>query len=111
MAGEKDRVGVEAKRAIEGGDPVLVSAVVLWEVAIKRQLGKLDAPADLFDQLLGAGVELLPISPRHADRVGTLPLHHRDPFDRLLIAQADCDRLALVTGDREFDRYGVPVIW
>jgi PIN domain nuclease of toxin-antitoxin system len=111
MAGEEDRVGLKARRAIERGDPVLVSAVVLWEVAIKRQLGKLDAPPNLFDQLLGAGVELLPISPRHADRVGTLPLHHRDPFDRLLVAQADCDGLTLVTADREFGRYGVPVIW
>jgi len=97
--------------AIERGDPVLVSAVILWEVAIKRELGKLDAPTNLFDQLLGAGVELLPISPRHADRVATLPLHHRDPFDRLLIAQADCYRLTLVTADRELGRYGVPGIW
>jgi PIN domain nuclease of toxin-antitoxin system len=111
MAGERDRLGDEARKAIERGDPVLVSAVVLWEVAIKRLLGKLDAPANLFDQLLGAGVELLPISPRHADRVGRLPLHHRDPFDRLLIAQADCDGLALVTADGELGRYGVPVIW
>lgn len=111
MAGEQDRIGREAKEAISREDPIVVSAVVLWEVAIKRMLGKLDAPTDFFDRLLQAGVDLLPISPRHADRVGTLPLHHRDPFDRLLVAQADCDGLALVTADRELQRYGVKVVW
>jgi PIN domain nuclease of toxin-antitoxin system len=111
MAGEKGRLGEKARGAIERGDPVLVSAVVLWEVAIKRLLGKLDAPPNLFDQLLGAGVELLPISPRHADRVGTLPFHHRDPFDRLLVAQADCDGLALVTADPDLRDYGIEVVW
>jgi PIN domain nuclease of toxin-antitoxin system len=111
MAGEKNRVGEKAREAIDRGDRTVVSAVVLWEVAIKRLLGKLDAPSNLFDQLLGAGVELLPISPRHADRVGTLPLHHRDPFDRLLVSQADCDGLVLVSADCELSRYGVPVIW
>lgn len=111
MTGEQDRIGPEAREAIDGRDPVLISAVVLWEVAIKRRLGKLDAPTDLFDRLLQAGVDLLPISPRHADRVGTLPLHHRDPFDRLLVAQADCDGLALATADSELQRYGVEVVW
>lgn len=90
---------------------VLVSAVVIWEVAIKRQLGKLDAPPDLLDQLEQAGVALLPITPRHADRVGTLPPHHRDPFDRLLVAQAECDGLALVTADQDLHRYGIKTIW
>jgi PIN domain nuclease of toxin-antitoxin system len=110
MSGEQDRVGDRASEAIANGDPV-VSAVVLWEVAIKRQLGKLEAPIDLFDRLLGAGVDLLPISPRHADHVRTLPLHHRDPFDRLLVAQADCDGLALITADRKLGRYGIEVVW
>lgn len=90
---------------------MLVSAVVIWEVAIKRQLGKLDAPADLLDQLERAGVDLLPITPRHADRVGTLPPHHRDPFDRLLVAQADCDGLTLVSADEQLRRYEIETIW
>lgn len=111
MAGEQDRVGEEAREAIERGDPTMVSAVVLWEVSIKRLLGKLDAPPNLFDRLLGAGVELLPISPHHADHVGALPLHHRDPFDRLLVAQAFCDRLTLISGDADLHRYGVEVLW
>lgn len=111
MAGEQERIGQKARKAISGGDQVVISAVVIWEVAIKRGLGKLDAPADLFDQLLKAGVDLLSISPRHANRVGTLPMHHRDPFDRLLVAQADCDGLGLVSADGELRRYGIEVVW
>jgi len=89
----------------------MISAVVIWEVAIKRRLGKLDAPADLLEQLERAAVDLLPITARHADRAGALPMHHRDPFDRMLIAQADVDGFTLVTGDGEMDRYGVDVLW
>jgi PIN domain nuclease of toxin-antitoxin system len=111
MTGEQDRIGEKAREAIAGGDEVVVSSVVIWEVAIKARLGKLEAPSDLLEQLEQAGVNLLPITPRHADRVRTLPLHHRDPFDRLLVAQADCDGLALVTADAHLDRYGVDVVW
>lgn len=84
---------------------------MIWEVAIKRRLGKLEAPDDLLEQLEQAGVDLLPITARHADRVGTLPLHHRDPFDRLLIAQTEIDGLTLVSADGELRRYGVKVLW
>jgi PIN domain nuclease of toxin-antitoxin system len=112
MAGEPDRIGKRARATIAGGeDPLVISAVVIWEVAIKRRLGKLDAPEDLLKQLERAGVNLLPITARHADRVGTLPLHHRDPFDRLLVAQADTDGLALVTADGDLSRYGIEIVW
>jgi PIN domain nuclease of toxin-antitoxin system len=90
---------------------VVISAVVIWEVAIKRRIGKLDAPPDLLEQLERAGVDLLPITARHANRVGTLPLHHRDPFDRLLVAQADTDGLALATADDDLSRYGIEIVW
>lgn len=110
MAGELDRLSDTAKDAIANGD-VVVSAVVIWDVAIKRRLGKLDAPANLLARLEQAGVELLPITARHADRVGELPLHHRDPFNRLLIAQAECADLALVSANGQLKRYGVKVIW
>lgn len=112
MAGEPERIGSKAKKAIAGGkDRIVISAVVIWEVAIKRRLGKLYAPADLLARLEQADVELLPITPRHADRVGTLPMHHQDPFDRLLVAQADVDDLILVSADTTMRRYDVDVLW
>jgi PIN domain nuclease of toxin-antitoxin system len=110
MAGDLDRLSDTARDAIASSE-VVVSAVVIWEVAIKRRLGKLEAPADLLSRLEQSGVDLLPITARHADRVGELPLHHRDPFDRLLIAQADCADLAVVSADEQLKRYDVKVIW
>lgn len=112
MAGEGGRIGKHAAAAISAPDAhVMISAVVVWEVAIKRRLGKLDAPADLLERLERAGVDLLPITARHADRVGTLPMHHRDPFDRLLLAQADVDGLTLVSADGGLSRYDVELVW
>jgi PIN domain nuclease of toxin-antitoxin system len=112
MAGEQERIGAEARELIgSGSGRTVVSAVTVWEVAIKRRLGKLDAPADLLEQLERARVEMLPIAPRHADRVGTLPLHHRDPFDRLLIAQAEIEGLPLATSDGWMTKYGVDIVW
>jgi PIN domain nuclease of toxin-antitoxin system len=112
MADERDLIGKNAAVALEAGDAqIVISAVTVWEVAIKRQLGKLDAPADLLQQLERAGVELLPITARHADRVGTLPVHHRDPFDRLLLAQADVEGFTMITGDSSMADYVVDVVW
>ncbi len=79
--------------------------------AIKRSIGKLDAPDDLIERAEEAGAELLPITPRHALATGELPFHHRDPFDRLLIAQAQLERCAIVTDNRAFPAYDVPVVW
>lgn len=112
MASEPERIGARARKALEEGDePVVVSAVNIWEVAIKRRLGKLDAPPDLLAQLERARVDLLPVTARHGDRVGALPMHHRDPFDRLLIAQAEVDGLTLVTGDAEIAKYEIETLW
>jgi PIN domain nuclease of toxin-antitoxin system len=90
---------------------LLVSTASVWEAAIKRALGKLTAPDDLPDVIEEEGFVFLPVSPLHAWGVGTLPAHHRDPFDRLLIAQAQAERLAVVTGDERFAAYGVDVRW
>jgi PIN domain nuclease of toxin-antitoxin system len=112
MDDERDRIGKKAAAALEAtGARILISAVTVWEVAIKRRLGKLDAPADLLQQLERASVELLPITARHADRVGMLPMHHRDPFDRLLIAQAQVENFTLVTADECMDDYEIDVVW
>ena len=112
MSGEASRISARALKSLgsEATEPV-VSAVTIWEAAIKRELGKLDVPGDLLPQLEGAGVELLAVTPRHADRVASLPLHHRDPFDRLLVAQAMLEGLPLVTDDETVRRYDVEVVW
>ena len=112
MAGDLDQIGEKAREAIVArGNRIVISAVVIWEIAIKRSLGKLDAPADLLEQLERTNLDLLPITARHAAHVGALPMHHRDPFDRLLIAQAELEGLALVTADGELSRYGIELAW
>lgn len=112
MGGEPSRISEKGLAALgsEGVEPI-VSAVTIWEAAIKRGLGKLDAPSDLLRQIEGAGVELLPVMPRHADLVASLPDHHRDPFDRLLVAQAMSEGLPLVSDDESLRRYEIEVIW
>lgn len=112
MSGEASRISPKALRSLgsKGMEPV-VSAVTIWETAIKRRLGKLDVPDDLLAQLEGAGVELLPVTPRHADLVASLPLHHRDPFDRLLVAQAMLEGMPLVSDDRSVRSYEIEVVW
>ena len=111
MAGELDRLSQVATDLLDGKTEVIVSAVSIWEVAIKRSIGKLEAPPDLLAQLTRAGLQPLAISAAHADRVGSLPLHHRDPFDRLLIAQAQLEAVSLVSADGPMRRYEVEVIW
>jgi PIN domain nuclease of toxin-antitoxin system len=99
----------DAASAIE--DPVndvLVSAATIWEIAIKREMGKLQAPEDLSADVERAGFSGLPISLADARRAGGLPRHHRDPFDRMLIAQALRLEATIVSRDRSFDAYGVP---
>ena len=111
LAGELGRLGPEARRALSDPDAqVVVSAVVIWEIAIKRGLGKLEAPVDLLDRLKKAGVELMSVTPEHADRVAALPDLHRDPFDRLLIAQADVEDATIVSTDEHVRAYGVRVL-
>jgi PIN domain nuclease of toxin-antitoxin system len=90
---------------------VLLSAAVVWEVAIKRSLGKLEAPDDLVPVVVGAGAVPLPVTVEHADAVGSLPWHHRDPFDRVLIAQAQLEGAVLVSADVELRDYGVSIEW
>ncbi len=109
---DDDRVGGDAARQLDdASNRVLLSAAVAWEVAIKRSLGKLRAPAELTATLLGAGVQPLPITLEHASAVEALPWHHRDPFDRLLVAQAIVERATIVSHDDRLRSYDVPIIW
>ena len=89
----------------------LVSAASVWEIAIKRSLGKLTAPDDLPDRIADEGFTWLPITAQHAWQVRDLPIHHGDPFDRILVAQAVIEGLPVVTTDARFGEYGVDVRW
>ena len=86
---------------------VFVSAASGWEIAVKRALGKLRAPDDLEGSVREQGFALLPITFHHAEQAGALPPHHGDPFDRMLIAQAQIEGLVLVTRDARVRLYGV----
>jgi PIN domain nuclease of toxin-antitoxin system len=90
---------------------LVISAVSVWEIAIKRAIGKLEAPDDVLERIEEAGAEVLTITARHAHATGGLPLHHNDPFDRLLVVQAKLEGCALVTRDRAFATYGIPIVW
>jgi PIN domain nuclease of toxin-antitoxin system len=88
-------------------DAVYVSAASIWEIAIKSRLGKIDADtAGLVNAIEESGLQELPVSAKHAEAVATLPLHHTDPFDRLLLAQAFMEPLRLVTADKALSAYG-----
>ncbi|MEM9247677.1 MAG: type II toxin-antitoxin system VapC family toxin [Pseudomonadota bacterium] len=89
---------------------VYVSAASVWEIGIKRALGKLDVPRELFDVAVDAGCRPLPISWTHAETAAALPLHHADPFDRMLIAQAQCEGLHLASSDRKLAAYDVALV-
>lgn len=97
------------KQLIDVEPDVYVSVATLWETAIKQALGKISQPADLLERIRGAGFGELPISAEHAIAAGRLPPIHRDPFDRMLVAQARCAGLTLMTRDPEIRKYDVPV--
>lgn len=89
---------------------VWVSAVSSWEIEIKRAVGRLRAPDDVLGEIRKARFLPLPIALEHGVAAGRLPLHHRDPFDRLLVAQAQVEGLTVVTDDADFARYQVAVL-
>ncbi|MBA2347770.1 MAG: type II toxin-antitoxin system VapC family toxin [Solirubrobacterales bacterium] len=111
-AADDRRLSDGARTALaDDENEILLSAVVVWEIAIKRGLGKLDAPSTLPARLLAGGARGLPVSLDHAAAVEELPEHHRDPFDRLLIAQAVVERGSIVSRDPLIAPYDVDVVW
>ncbi|MBW2077682.1 MAG: type II toxin-antitoxin system VapC family toxin [Deltaproteobacteria bacterium] len=94
----------------DGKNLAFVSAAVIWEIRIKHALGKLEIPANFLKVLDQQGFELLDITVDHAYAVGDLPSYHRDPFDRMLVAQAKLERLTLVTRDPRLKKYKIPII-
>lgn len=100
-----------ARRQIAAeGNLSFVSLISLWELEIKRSLGRLDLPERFYERLPGLGCEILPLTVTHIEAVGNLPLLHRDPFDRMLVAQAKSEQLTLVTRDKEMMRYDVSIL-
>ena len=115
-ADRPDRITSAAMTAM--GDPaneLLVSAATLWEIAIKFGLGRLPISLPyrqwMEKAMVDLGLVLLPITLDHAERLALLPWHHRDPFDRLLVAQAQVEGVPLVSADETLDPYGISRIW
>lgn len=112
LIGDRQRVATAAIRALEDQDnAVALSAATVWEVAIKRSIGKVTLPDGWAGALARLGFEPMPVTAFHAQAVEHLPWHHRDPFDRLLVAQASVERYALVTADRRLAAYDVDIVW
>jgi PIN domain nuclease of toxin-antitoxin system len=99
-----------ARQQLDAADAVLVSAASIWEIEIKRARGRLTAPIDIADRAISEGFATLSVTIDHAQEAGRLPLHHRDPFDRLLVAQARLEGLTLATADSLLAAYDVPVL-
>ncbi|WP_306206310.1 type II toxin-antitoxin system VapC family toxin [Actinoplanes sp. RD1] len=106
---DDDTLAGEIKDRLDHEPDVYVSAATVWEVAIKQSLGKLEPP-DLPERILGCGFRHLPITADHGIAAARLPQHHRDPFDRILVAQALCEGMTLVTRDAQIHKYEVELL-
>jgi PIN domain nuclease of toxin-antitoxin system len=95
----------------DADNDIVVSIASLWEIAIKRGLGKLRFPEDIEEVIAEEDFDLLNITYAHLRVLGDLPRHHPDPFDRLLISQSLAERMPIVTNDRAFAAYGVGLVW
>jgi PIN domain nuclease of toxin-antitoxin system len=112
LLGNRSRVSEAARVALEDErNRVVVSAATVWEIAVKRSVGKLTIEDGWSRALARLGFDALPVTSIHADEVEHLPWHHRDPFDRLLVAQAKTEGLELVSADARLAAYGVGLVW
>lgn len=108
---DEARLSEKVRAAVGAADVVYLSLASAWEIAIKASVGKLHMAGSIEQRLVASNFEPLPIEFRHIDKVASLPLHHRDPFDRMLIAQCLTDELTLVTNDRRLEPYAIPFLW
>ena len=112
LLGDRSRVSETARLALEDErNRVAVSAATVWEIAVKRSVGKLTIEDGWSRALARLGFDALPVTSIHAEAVEHLPWHHRDPFDRLLVAQAKTEDLELVSADTRLAAYGVGLVW
>ncbi|MGH2963528.1 MAG: type II toxin-antitoxin system VapC family toxin [Solirubrobacterales bacterium] len=109
--GDEDALSERGRRIVaEDAEEVLVSAASIWEASIKQSIGRLEVSGDLVEAAERAGFDELPIMARHAAAITDLPLHHRDPFDRMLVAQARVEGLTLATADELLAAYDVSLL-
>ncbi|MDX3377228.1 type II toxin-antitoxin system VapC family toxin [Streptomyces sp. ME02-6991-2A] len=108
--GDSDELSDQVKDLLDTEPSVHLSAVSAWEIAIKQSLGKLDGPDDLAERVRDSQFTSLPITAGHGVRAGRLPPLHRDPFDRILVAQAQIEGMTVVTRDQWIPQYDVPVM-
>jgi PIN domain nuclease of toxin-antitoxin system len=112
---QSEQLSVNAKNLLESDIDIWLSVASLWEIAIKVSIGKLVLP-DTYENFIPRQIgeneiEVLPISIVHLNIVSSLPLHHKDPFDRLIIAQALTEQISVISADDKFDKYSVSRIW
>lgn len=107
---ESPRLGAATRAMIRSSESVYVSAASAWEAEIKRALGKLTFSGDVGEMIVANSFIELPVHVRHATTLRLLEQHHRDPFDRMLVAQALVEGCTLVTADHHLARYGVPIL-
>lgn len=108
---DSPRLGRAVRRTIAEAEIAWVSAVSGWEVAIKQSLGKLRLAESFVSMVKASEFEEIALTLRHAEQLLALPHHHTDPFDRMLIAQAQVEGVTIVTHDRKFEPYNVPIVW
>jgi len=111
-ADERPRLIAPTLRAAmrDEANEIVISAATIWEIAIKRAIGKLRFDRPIVAAVPALGFEILPVSGAHAEHAGSLPPHHNDPFDRLIIAQAQLEGMVLGTQDRRMRPYGVAML-
>lgn len=109
LSGERE-LSADAKAAIENAVDLLVSVVSYAEIGIKAAVGKLEVPSTVRDEIADMGVRPLALTAEHGLAVRNLPVHHRDPFDRLLVAQAYAEQLTVVSADPRFSSYPIQLI-
>lgn len=112
---DSDQLGARVREALRGGREAWLSTATVWELGIKVALGRLPLSVPLRElvrrAVVDGGLRVLEVTPEHALRAADLPLHHRDPFDRMLVAQAAAERMTLASRDPCIAGYGVPVVW